>query len=247
VYSIDRARRIPNLHREIEAAQRASQRTTDMRKTYLFILLLLLPLGAHAQQYLFGVYLDDKRIGTHHFSVERDATSNAVRVTSQAEFTVKVLRIPVFHYQHSAVENWRAGCLESIDTETHVNGTRTSLTGRRDATGFEVDVSSSDGEQRRTLPACIASYAYWDADTLRQHRELLNGQTGAYQPVEQVLVAQSQRSLLELKGGDFQIDVSYETGDGRWVALETTTRDGRTLHYRLESPPPLDGLPLSQR
>ncbi len=217
-----------------------------MRNACIFILSLGLPLGAHAQESLFGVYLDDKRIGTHRFNVERDPTSDAVRVTSQAEFTVKVLRIPVFRYQHSAVENWRAGCLESIDTETHVNGTRTSLAGRRNAAGFEVDVSSSDGEQRRALPACIASYAYWDADTLRQHRELLNGQTGAYQPVEQVLVAESAVSLLELKGGDFQIAVSYDNGDGRWVALQTTTQGGRALHYRLETPPS-EGFPLSQR
>jgi hypothetical protein len=218
-----------------------------MRSACIATLLLLQPLGAHAQQYLFGVYLDDKRIGTHRFTVERDATSEAVRVTSQAQFTVSVLRIPVFRYQHSAVENWRAGCLESIDTETDVNGTRTSLTGRRNPAGFEVEVSSSDGGHRRALPACTASYAYWDADTLRQHRELLNGQTGAYQPVEQVLVPESQRSLLELKGSDFKIDVSYENSDGRWVALATTTRDGRALHYRLESPTPSDALPLSQR
>lgn len=218
-----------------------------MHNACVAILLLLLPLGAHAQQYLFGVYLDDKRIGTHRFTVERDATGNVERVTSQAEFTVKVLGIPVFRYQHAAVENWRAGCLESIDTETHVNGKRMSLTGRRNAAGFEVDVSSSDGEHRRALPACIASYAYWDADTLRQHRELLNGQTGAYQPVEQVLVPDSQRSLLELKGGDFQIDVRYENDDGRWVSLETTTQDGRALHYRPETPQPSEGLPLSQR
>lgn len=218
-----------------------------MRNACIATLLLLLPLGAHAQQYLFGVYLDDKRIGTHRFTVERDATGNVERVTSKAEFAVKVLSIPVFRYQHSAVENWRAGCLESIDTETHVNGKRMSLTGRRNAAGFEVDVSSSDGEHRHALPACIASYAYWDADTLRQHRELLNGQTGAYQPVEQVLVAESERSLLELKGNDFEIDVSYDNGEGRWISLETTTQDGRALHYRLETSPSSEGLPLSQR
>lgn len=206
-----------------------------MRHTCTFILLLLLPLGAHAQQYLFGVYLDDQRIGTHRFTVERDATGSPMRVASQAEFAVKVLRIPVFRYRHSAVETWRDGCLESIDTETDVNGTRTSLTGRRNAAGFEVDVSSSEGDHRRTLPNCIATYAYWDADTLGQHRELLNGQTGAYQPVEQMLVSEGQRSLLELKGADFQIDISYENDDGRWIALQTITGDGRALHYRLET------------
>ena len=119
-----------------------------------------------------------------------------------------------------------------------MNGTRTSLTGKRNASGFEVDVSSSDGDHRKTLPACIASYAYWDADTLRQHRRLLNGQTGAYQPVDQVVVSEPERSLLELKGGDFAIDVSYANGDGQWVALHTTTQDGRRLEYRLETPLP---------
>ena len=218
-----------------------------MRNACVGIVLLLLSLGAHAQQYVFGVYLDDKRIGSHRFSVERDPTGDAVRVTSQADFTVKVLRIPVFSYRHSAAESWRAGCLESIETETHVNGARTSLSGKRNAAGFQIEVSSSDGEHRRALPACIASYAYWDADTLRQHRELLNGQTGAYQPVEQVLVPEARQSLLELKGSDFKIAVSYENTDGRWVALSTTTQDGRALRYRLETPPPSQTFPVSQR
>jgi hypothetical protein len=218
-----------------------------MRSSSIALLLMLLPLGAHAQQWTFGVYLDDKWIGTHRFTVERDPPGDTLRVTSNAEFKVTVMRIPVFRYHHAAVEIWRAGCLESIDTETRVNGKQTSLTGKRSASGFDVDVTSSDGDQRKALPACIASYAYWDADTLRAHRDLLNGQTGAYEPINQVLVDAPDRSLLELKGGDFEIDVSYETGDGRWVALHTTTADGRALEYRLETSSPSEGLPLSQR
>ncbi len=207
-----------------------------MRAILIGLLLLALPLGAHAQLYSFGVYLDDKRIGSHRFTVQRDA-ADTLRVTSKAEFDVKVLLVPVFRYRHAAVEIWRNGCLESIDTETHVNGKYTSLTGKRNAAGFEVDVLSSEGAYRKALPACIASYAYWDADTLRQHRELLNGQTGEYQPVSQVLLSEPEHSLLELKGGDFEIDVSYANGDGQWVALHTTTQDGRALEYRLETPP----------
>ena len=206
-----------------------------MRKVLLGVLLLL-PFVAHAQLYSFGVYLDDKRIGSHRFSVQRD-TGDTLRVTSQAEFDVKVLLVPVFRYRHAAVEIWRNGCLESIDTETHANGEHTSLTGKRYASAFEVDVSSSAGAHRKVLPACIASYAYWDADTLRQHRELLNGQTGAYQPVDQVLLSEPERTLLELKGGAFEIDVIYANGDGQWVALHTTTQDGRALEYRLEALP----------
>ena len=218
-----------------------------MRNSSIVLLLLLLPLGAHGQQWTFGVYLDDKWIGTHRFTVERDPPGDAVRMTSNADFKVTVMGIPVFRYHHAAAETWRGGCLESIDTETRVNGKQTALTGRRSESGFEVDVTSKDGQQRKALPACVASYAYWDPDTLRAHRELLNGQTGAYQPVDQVLIDAPDRSLLELRGGDFQIDVSYETGAGRWVALHTTTADRRALEYRLETPPPSEGLPLSRR
>lgn len=206
-----------------------------MGKALMVLSLLLLPLIAQARQWDFGVYLDGKRIGTHRFAVERDDAERD-RVTSLADFTVTVLRIPVFRYRHSAVETWRGGCLQSIDTQTTVNGDNTALVGRLTPSGFELTVSSSDGERHEALPECVASYAYWNADTLRDHAHLLNGQTGAYQSVARTLIDTSERSRLELKGGDFEIDVTYATADGRWVALHTTTDDGRTLEYRLEDP-----------
>ncbi len=206
-----------------------------MGKAWLVSSLLLLPLVAQAQQWDFGVYLDGKHIGTHRFTVERDG-AEGYHVTSFAEFKVTVLRIPVFRYKHSAVEIWRDGCLQSIDTQTSVNGNLTAVVGRLTASGFNIDVSSSEGEHRETLPACVASFAYWNPEVLQAHGELLNGQTGAYQSVSRTLIGRSDRSSLELKGGDFQIDVSYANDDGRWVALHTTTGDGRTLEYWLETP-----------
>ena len=75
-------------------------------RSCIAILLLSLPLGAHAQQYLFGVYLDDRRIGTHRFTVERDATSDAVRVTSKP-----ISPSACFGYRCSAISTprWRTG------------------------------------------------------------------------------------------------------------------------------------------
>ena len=204
-------------------------------RTPTAILLLLLPLFAQAQQYAFGVYLDDKRIGTHRFTVQRDTQDDTVRVTSLAEFNVRVLLVPVFRYRHSAFEVWRDGCLESIDTRTQVNGQHTELRGTRGSDGFTVDVHSSDGSRQQLLPECTASYAYWDAATLRRHAELLNSQTGAYQTVNRQLVDAPDRSMLELIGPDFEIDVSYDNGDGRWLSLHTMTEDGRALEYRPEN------------
>ena len=211
-----------------------SRRDRDVKPAFMAWLLASVALTAHAQQWTFGVYLDDKRIGTHRFDVTHEG-DDAVRVTSRAEFDVTVLRIPVFRYRHSAVEIWRSGCLEAIDTTTEVNGQRSTLTGRPNPTGFEVEVRSKDGAQRQALPACVASFAYWDAATLRRHRELLNGQTGAYQPVAQTAFDPGDAARLALVGRDFRIDLGYAGDDGRWQWLRTQTPDGRHLEYRLES------------
>jgi Family of unknown function (DUF6134) len=218
-----------------------------MRHIVLTALLILAPLAAHAEHWLFGVYLDDKRIGEHRFDVLRDEAS--VRVVSQADFTVKVLMVPVFRYSHAAEETWQDGCLVTIDSRTQVNGKESSLSGRRVNAGFELAMSDERGLRQDTLPECVASFAYWDADTLRSHDRLLNSQTGSYQQVgsNTVPVDASGHELLELKGHDFQIDVSYRDNDWRWVGLSTTTDGGRALHYRLESALPAQALTLSRR
>ncbi len=213
-----------------------------MRALWLACGILLLPIGAQAQQFDFGAYLDGKRIGFHRFTVERTGPDEAYLVRSHAEFDVKVLWVSVYRYRHTAVETWRNGCLQSIDTQTQVNRERTTLTGHTTAAGFEVDVASSSsssnspgGDTRHeTLPLCVASYAYWNADLLQQHDELLNSQTGKYQSVQRILANASDRTLLELKGSDFRIDVLYADSDGSWVGLHTTVEGGRSLDYRLD-------------
>lgn len=193
------------------------------------LLLMALACPSHAQQWAFGVYLDGKRIGVHRFDVER-TDDDAIRVTSQAAFDVKVLKVPVFRYRHSAVELWRGNCLDSIDTQTQVNGSTTTLTGRRVAAAFDIAVTSKDGPRQEMLPDCVATFAYWDAATLLRHDALLNGQTGAYQQVARVLA--DDGAVLTLQGGDFRIDLGY--AGGVWQTLATTTREGRRLDYRDE-------------
>jgi len=205
-----------------------------VRRGIVTLLLALLASGANAQERTFAVYLDGKRIGTHRFEIVPDG-DDALRVTSQAAFDVKVLGIPVFRYRHSAVEHWRAGCLSSIETTTVVNGERSALTGRPSADGFSVEVRDANGERRESLPACIASFAYWDRDTLARHRALLNGQTGAYQTVEQTAVVDPRSTEVVLQGPDFRIDLGYAGPDGGWRSLATSTHEGRRLEYRLES------------
>lgn len=208
-----------------------------MNRALITALLFLLPALGHTERWTFGVYLDDKRIGQHQFDILRDGT-DAFRVSSEARFDVKVLLVPVFRYRHSAQEIWRDGCLDTISTATVVNGKRYAVMGSRSGDVFEIEVSA-DGENRReALPGCIATYAYWDPETLTRHRQLLNSQTGTYQPVDQRLLADASigGALLELSGQNFRIDLRYRDSDGRWQALRTITQDGRELEYRLEDP-----------
>jgi len=221
-----------------------------MRDALVAALLILAPLTAHAEQWVFGVYLDDKRIGEHRFDVVRDDVEESiVSVVSRADFTVKVLLVPVFRYSHVANETWHDGCLSAIDSRTQVNGKGSSLVGRRVDAGFELDVSDETGLRHETLPECVSSFAYWDADTLRRHDRLLNSQTGSYQQVgsNRVRLDTSGRELLELRGDEFQIEVSYRDSDWYWVGLSTTTDGGRALQYRLESELPAMPVTLSGR
>jgi len=220
-----------------------------MHKVLIAALLILAPLTAYSDNWVFGVYLDNKRIGEHRFDVVRNVDESSVSVVSRADFTVKVLLVPVFRYSHVANETWRDGCLSAIDSRTQVNGKESSLVGRLVDAGFELEMSDEKGLRHDTLPACVASFAYWDVDTLRSHDRLLNSQTGSYQQVgsNAVRVDAAGRELLELRGNKFQIDVSYRDSDWHWLGLSTTTDGGRALQYRLESALPAEAFTLSAR
>jgi hypothetical protein len=87
------------------------------------------------------------------------------------------------------------------------------------------------------------SFAYWDQRFLQQQR-LLNTQTGELMAVEVQSLGESQREIanrtLSVKGfrilaepENIDIQVFYDSMDGRWVALESVLENGRTLRYAL--------------
>jgi hypothetical protein len=208
------------------------------RKVTATLVLAAWALPASGAEWTFGVYLDGKRIGEHRYAIERDPARGTASVTSDARFDVKVLMVPVFSYRHTADEEWQDGCLVSLETRTRVNGKDYAVSGRRADDAFNVDVEADGGARQDRLPACVATYAYWDADLLRRHGELLNGQTGTYEPIARSIEdgAEGSAALLRLAGDDFRIELTYRDRDGFWTGLRTTTREGRTLDYRLERP-----------
>lgn len=188
-----------------------------------------------AREWNFRVYLNDNPIGFHNFRL--NPQENGYQLETEAKFKVKFLFVTAYRYQHENVEIWRDGCLERIEARTNDNGDQFRVIGQRDAGGF--DLAATAGPE--SLDAgCVRTFAYWDLAAL-QDMQLLNSQTGAYQPVDVALVGResidvagervaADRYSLNAEGLD--LDLWY-TPAGEWLALTSTVEKGRQLRYEL--------------
>jgi len=181
----------------------------------------------------FEVFLDEKKIGYHDFSVSED--QGIKRVSMEAQFNVKLLFVNVFNYRHQNEEVWRDNCLTSIDAETEANGKDYLVRGQ--AARGEFWLQSAPAENQ--MPACVMTFAYWNPEFLKA-TQLLNSQTGDY---EEVTISKVGEEPLSVKGRDVSaikysvigaaapITLWYAAADHRWLALESEVRGGRTLRY----------------
>lgn len=193
------------------------------------------PATANVQRWEFRVFLDDAAIGHHHF-VLRDGGAER-ELTSDARFEVKLLFINAYRYAHDASERWRGNCLTSLNAHTDDNGKPSAV--RATAQGEQVSIQSAGGNV--SIPGCVMSFAYWNADILRQTR-LLNAQTGQYEAVtisalgeEKITVrgAPVSAQRYRISGPKHPIDLWYGP-DRSWLALQSTLDSGRKLRYQLK-------------
>ncbi|MGB5224306.1 MAG: DUF6134 family protein [Arenicellales bacterium] len=189
------------------------------------------------QSWNFKVLLDDKPIGYHQVSIDRQANRKAVH--TKAEFDVRFMFIPVYSYIHDTRETWENGCLVNITSTTDDNGDdffiNSKPVNQRLALETQDGMSSYDG--------CVRTFAYWDIEML-QSTHLLNTQTGKYQAVT---ITDMGRGMVNLENNevearrfkliaeDMTIDLWY-TDDMHWLALESTTASGAVLRYVPQSP-----------
>jgi hypothetical protein len=217
--------------------------TMSHAKAVITVMLLsvidaLFPVAANAsveQEWRFRVYLDDKPIGYHHFTISK--AGDLEQVTTHARFDVEFLKISLFKYRHDNTERWSSQCLNSIASTTDQNGTLFSVDGSVTDTGFRLSSSAGD----TTLPACISTFAYWDKSFL-QHERLLNSQTGEYLEVD--VAELGEQSLMvgdasvavnryRLTADKIDIEVWY-SGNDQWLGLQSTTDKGRLIRYIIE-------------
>ncbi len=198
----------------------------------------------------FKVFLDDREIGYHNFTV-RDLDDGQT-VDSEARFDVKVLFINAFKYRHRSEERWVDGCLQSIEASTRENGERNRVQGeasgetftlRAVTAGKKSDLEFKSDDERTVDSGCVSTFAYWDRAFVDRD-QLLNPQTGEVVPVD---ISRLGREELEVSGvrtpviryridtPDGEIQVCYTKVDNQWewVRLESPI-EGRMLRYERE-------------
>jgi hypothetical protein len=187
-----------------------------------------------ADRWLFRVYLDDREIGFHEFSVrERDGRFD---VETTANFDVNILFFNAYSYNHKNRETWSGNCLEGIEAVTDDNGKEYRISGEARPDGFRLKVNRDP----ETIGLdCVRTFAYWNPAILDAER-LLNSQTGEFAEVTvrsngpQTLDIGPHRVAAEkytLESGEGPIRLWYAPGGQHWLALEADLESGRTLRY----------------
>jgi len=148
---------------------------------------------------------------------------------------VKFLFINAYRYRHRTTELWRQQCLHRIQANTYDNGKEFKVKGVARDDRFYLETGSG----QTAFTDCVMSFAYWDPAILEADR-LLNAQTGEYVDVNVSLVGREQIEVrgqsrpadrYRLYSGDFDIDLWYDAETDAWLALQSTTENGRKLYY----------------
>ena len=191
--------------------------------------------SATSQTYDFKVFLGKDEIGRQRFDVSSEGERTQVRV--DAQFKVTFLYITVYTYRHTNVEIWEGACLREIRAETDDNGDPFFVNGisRNGRLQVATQAGAWSGE------GCIKTFAYWNTEWITGER-LLNSQTGELQPVSLRVVGEETIPVLgvptrtthrRIVTDKFTVDLWYAL-NGRWVALQSTTKKGDTLRYTLQ-------------
>ena len=191
--------------------------------------------SAASQTYDFKVFLGKEEIGRQRFDVSSEGERTQVRI--DAQFTVKFLYIPVYRYRHTNVETWEGTCLREIRAETDDNGESFFVNGvvRNGQLQVQTQAGNWTGE------GCIKTFAYWNSEWIKGER-LLNSQTGEHQPASILAVGEetipvqgvpTRTTHRRIVTDKFTVDLWYAL-NGRWVALQSTTKKGDTLRYSLQ-------------
>jgi len=189
--------------------------------------------AAYPKTLAFAAYRNGAHIGEQRMSFE--AADEQLAVRTEAEFSIKIGPVVLFRYRHAALERWRAGRFDSLETHTDSGGKRESVVATRTASGV---VIATPSHGPASAPAGALPFTHWNMAIARA--PLFNPQTGALlrQTVRQLgpsLISLADGRQLQAQhvsfSGDASIDDWYDA-EGVWTALRGRLVDGSTLEYR---------------
>lgn len=195
----------------------------------------------------FNVFLDEREIGYHNFTVREDDGAQAV--DSEARFDVKILFINAFKYRHRSEERWVDGCLQDIESSTRTNGERNRVEGQASGESFTLrtvtakkksDLQFGADDEQEVDSGCLSTFAYWDRAFVDRER-LLNPQTGEVVPVQITRMGEErldvggidtpvERYRIVTPDGEVQVCYTRVGEHWEWVRLESPI-ESRMLRY----------------
>ncbi|MBL8483959.1 MAG: hypothetical protein JNJ60_17310 [Rhodocyclaceae bacterium] len=200
--------------------------------------------AAGARVWDFAVTLDGKPIGRHRYSLTPADAAGTRVLSSEADYLVKFLGIPVFRYRHEARERWEGNCLAGLVSSTDQDGRRSRVLAEPAGNGLRIAVDTPAGgapAEPQLAAGCVMSFAYWNG-AMRAQSRLLNPQTGQ---IETVHIAPAGSAQVDVRGTPVRaqtwritgaaspVDVWYAE-DGEWVGLDALVQGQRKLSYRLQ-------------
>ena len=190
---------------------------------------------AATRVYAFKAFLDGKPIGEHRFTVATDGATR--KVTSEADFAVKIIGITAYRYHHHADEQWVGECLSGLQSSTDDDGKAASV--KLVKSGDTNEIATNAG--KKSEPGCLMTFAYWNP-AMRERECLLNPQTGKVESVKVERLAGGTVPVggkdvaatdWRITGGESPIDV-WISEQGDWIGLDSMVGNGRhKLTYRL--------------
>ena len=207
-----------------------------MKICNLALILLNAPMIANAQEWAFDVYLDNNKIGKHTFELNNNNV-----LTSRALFNVKVLFINAYKYDHTAKEQWKDGCLTSLESKTIENKVVSQV--KADSTTGVFKLLNANTESQ--FSNCVMTFAYWNPKILEQ-TNLLNPQNAEYLNItteklagEPLLVKGKLMDTKHYKlkgalGGKNKLNLElWYNLKNEWVGLKSITPEGYNITYKL--------------
>ena len=178
--------------------------------------------------------MDGKLIGEHTFQLKEEEKFH--QLTSNANFKVTLLSIPVYKYKHISQELWNKNCLHSISAVTQDGGDEYKVLGKFDTNTFRLIEPAKEAFSAE----CPMTFSYWNPLMLKQSK-LLNVQMGDYVEVE---IKSLGKKIIKVRNENLEAD-SYQLtapkiniqiwykDNKEWVKLESITPDDHHISYIL--------------